>query len=73
MCFFTVLSETPARTAISLFVSPLAMPLTISRCRSVSGSVRAGRARSHAVARQPATSPNSNAAVRSTKDRTAAA
>jgi len=31
MCFFTVPSETPARRAISLFVSPAAIAVTISR------------------------------------------
>jgi hypothetical protein len=31
MCFFTVPSETPARRAISLFVRPAAIAVTISR------------------------------------------
>jgi len=67
MCFFTVPSETPARRAISLFVSPAAIPVTISRCRLVSGSARHMRVRSHRPARQPATTPHSNAAARSTE------
>jgi hypothetical protein len=73
MCFFTVPSDTPARRAISLFVRPAATPLTISRWRTVSESARPIRARSQRPARHPASSPHSDAAVRSTNDRTAAA
>jgi hypothetical protein len=51
MCFFTVLSDTPARRSISLFVRPAAIPVTISRCRMVSGS--AGRIRAERTAGAP--------------------
>jgi len=66
MCFFTVPSETPARRAISLLVSPAAIATTMSRCRRVSGSAGRILRRSQQPARQPAKTPHSNAAVRST-------